>query len=373
LALSIKEINTKAELKKFINFPFVLYKNTKQWVPPLFFDELATLSKDKNPAFEFCEAKYWLVYDENKIVGRIAGIINHKFIELWGKKAVRFGWIDFIDDENVFKMLMEAVIKWGKENNLEYIHGPLGFTDFDYEGMLVDGFNEISTMTTIYNFPYYPRLMEMNGFEKEVDWLEFEITVPDKIPDKAVRIANIVKEKLGIKLFEAKKAKDFLPYGREIFLLINEAYKNLFGFVPLSDKQIEKYIKQYLGFVVPDLLKLLLDSNNKVAGFVIGMPSLTKALQKSKGKLFPFGFIHLLRAVKKNKYADLFLGAIRPDLQGKGADAFLITELTKSCIERGIITAESNIELETNHLVQSHWKLFNTRQHKRRRCFIKKI
>jgi hypothetical protein len=374
LGIEIIEVKNKSDLKKFVKFPLKLYKGSKEFVPSFIFDEMNTLSHDKNPAFEYCEAKLWLAYKGDDVVGRIAGIINRKFIKLWGKKAIRFGWIDFIDDEAVSSALLIEVVKWGKENGLNEIHGPLGFTDMDYEGMLIEGFNEAGTLATIYNYPYYPKHLEKFGYEKEADWLEFEIKVPDKIPEKADRIAKIVMEKLKVRILDAKSKKDLLPYGKEIFDTINVAYKDLFGFVPLSDKQIQYYTKQYFGFVSPDYLKIIIDENKKLAGFVIGMPSLTRALQKSKGKLFPFGFIHILKALgKSNKYVDLYLGAIRPDLQGKGADALLMTEITKSCIKNKIISAESNIELETNVLVQSHWKYFDSRQHKRRRCFFKKI
>lgn len=374
MSVYLKEVKSKSDLKKFIAFPYKLYRDCPQWVPPIFIDELHTFSAKKNPAFEYCDCRLWLAYKDGKLAGRIAGIINNKYIEKWNKKAVRFGWIDFIDDKDVSAKLLDAVKEWAKSKKLEYIHGPLGFTDMDYEGMLIEGFNEVSTMATIYNYDYYPKHLEKIGFEKEVDWVEFEITVPKEIPEKADRIAAIVKNKSKIKVLEAKKAKEMLPYSEGIFELINESYKDLFGFVPLSKKQIQKYIKQYFGFINPDYVKILLDNENKVAGFVIGMPSLTNALQKSKGKLFPFGFIHLLKALKKNnKYVDLYLGAIRPDLQGKGADALLMTEFTKSCIKNKIISAESNIELETNVQVQGHWKYYDSRQHKRRRCYIKKL
>ncbi len=374
MAVTVKEVHNKSDLKKFINFPFEIYEDCPQWIPPLIFDEINTLSKDKNPAFEYCNAKLLLAYRDNKIVGRIAGIINNKYNQLWNKKAVKFGWVDFIDDKEVVDTLFVTVINWAKEKGMEEIHGPLGFTDFDYEGMLIEGFNEEGTLATIYNHPYYPEHMTRMGYTKEVDWVEYEITVPDRIPEKVERLTEVIKQRLKIKVFDAKKGKDFLPYGKDVFHMFNDAYKNLFGFVPLSEKQIDIYIKQYLGFVLPDYLKLLIDENNKVAGIVIGMPSLSKALKKSKGKMFPFGFIHMMRALsKKNKYVDLYLGAIRPDLQGKGADVLLISELTKSCIENKVIMAESNIELETNTLVQAHWKHFNSRQHKRRRCFVKSI
>lgn len=373
MSVEVKEVTGRRDLKKFVKFPFAIYKNCPQWIPPLIMDEMQNLSTEKNPASEYCESKLWLAYKDGKLAGRIAGILNKKYIEKWNKKAVRFGWIDFIDDIEVSEKLFSTVIDWASSKGIECIHGPLGFTDMDYEGMLIEGFDETGTMSTIYNYEYYPRHLEKLGFEKEVDWVEFEIKVPDKIPDKAERIAAIVKAKSQIKVVEAKKAKDLLPYGKGIFNLINDTYKELFGFVQLSEKQIDKYIKQYFGFVVPDYIKILLDSNDKVAGFVIGLPSLSKALQKTKGKLFPFGFIHLLKALRNNKYVDLYLGAIRQDLQGKGADALLMTEFTKSCIKNGIISAESNIELETNVQVQGHWKYYDSRQHKRRRCFVKKI
>lgn len=372
--ITIKEVQSKSDLKKFVKFLYKLYNDCPQFVPPLIFDEMRTLLPEKNPAFEYCDAKLWLAYDGDRIVGRIAGIINNKYIKLWNKKAVRFGWVDFIDDINVSDLLFKTVIDWAKEKDIEYIHGPLGFTDFDYEGMLIEGFNETGTLATIYNYPYYPKHLERMGFEKEVDWVEYEIAVPDKIPEKVERLAEVIKKRLNIRSLEVKSTKEYLPYGNEIFKMFNDAYKNLFGFVPLTDKQINNYVKQYFSFVLKDYVTLLVDSNNKIAGIVIGMPSLTKALQKSKGRLLPFGIFHLKKALSvKNKYVDLYLGAIRPDMQGKGTDALIISELTRSCIKNKIISAESNIELETNTLVQAHWKHFNSRQHKRRRCFIKKI
>ncbi len=374
MEVKVKEIKCKRDLKDFINFPLKLYAGNDKFVPPFYFDEINTFIPKKNPAFDYCESKQWLAYRDGKIVGRIAGIINHRYIDKWGKKAARFGWIDFIDDFEVSSALIRTVIDWALENKLEYIHGPLGFTDMDYEGMLIEGFEETGTLATIYNYPYYPKHLEKLGFEKEVDWVEFEIKVPKEIPDKAERIGEIVKHKLGIRILKARKAKDIMPYGRDLFLMLNEAYKDLFGFVELTDKQIDKYIKQYVGYVNPDYLILLLDKSDRVAGFVIAMPSLSKALQKSKGKLLPFGFLYILKALRKsNRYLDMYLGAIRPDLQGKGVDALLMTELTRSSIKNGMISAETNIELETNVLVQGHWKYFEHRQHKRRRCFIKKI
>jgi ribosomal protein S18 acetylase RimI-like enzyme len=369
----IKEVTNKSELKQFVEFPFLLYKNHPHWIPPLLMDEYHTLKPEKNPAFEYCRAKYWLAYKDGKLAGRIAGIISQKYIEKWGNKYARFGWVDFTDDAEVVKALFSTVELWAKEQGMAGIHGPLGFTDMDHEGMLVEGFEELGTLAAIYNHPYYPKQLEALGYAKDVDWVEFEVKVPDQIPEKAERIEKIVMQKTGVKVLEAKKAKDLLPYAHEMFEVLNSAFAGIYAFVPLNEKQIALYIKQYFSFILPDYTKILLDSNNKVAGFVIGMPSLSSALQRSRGKLFPFGFIHILRAIsKKNKQIDLYLGAIRPDLQGRGADALLMTEMCRSAMKNGVVSAETNIELEENVRVQSHWKYFESRQHKRRRCYIKK-
>jgi hypothetical protein len=371
--LEIKEIHSRKDIKKFVMFPFELYKDNKYWVPPLIMDEINTFLPDKNPAFEHCRAKLWLVYKDGKIVGRIAGIINDRYIEKWKNKYARFGWIDFINDEEVSGLLIKTVEDWAKSEGMTAVHGPLGFTDLDQEGLLIEGFEELGTLSTIYNYPYYPVHLEKYGYKKDTDWVEFEIKVPESIPEKADKISRLVQERKGVRVFEAKKAKDMLPYAHGLFNVLNKAFSGLYGFVELSEKQIDKYVKQYFSFIVPDYTKILLDEKNEVAGFVIAMPSLSRALQKSKGKLLPFGFIYILKAIKSNKYIDLYLGAIRPDLQGKGADALLITELSRTAIKNKVISAESNIELEDNYLVQGHWKHFDHRQHKRRRCYLKQL
>ncbi|MBU1299770.1 MAG: hypothetical protein KJ963_03845 [Bacteroidetes bacterium] len=368
---NIQEVKSKKDLKKFIRFPFDLYKNNPYWIPPMIHSELQTFQPKKNPAFDYCDAKYWLAYRENIIVGRIVGIINHRSIEIWKKKNARFGWIDFIDDFEVSKILLETVENWAKSKGMEAVHGPLGFTDMDHEGMLIEGFNELGTLATIYNHTYYPIHMESHGYVKDADWMEYEVKVPTSIPEKAEKIAQIVLERKKIKVLKFKKSKDLLPYAHKLFKVLNESFVNLYSFVSLTDKQINLYVKQYFPNIVPDFVKVLIDEKDEVAGFVIAMPSLSRAMQKTKGRMLPFGFIHFLKALKSNKYIDLYLGAIRPDLQGKGADALLMTELAKTCIERGIISAETNPELEENVKVQSHWKYFESRQHKRRRCYIK--
>ena len=371
--MQIVEINSKSDIKKFAKFPLKLYKGNEYYVPPLLMDEINTFLPEKNPAFEYCRAKFWLAIKDGKIAGRIAGIINDRYIEKWKNKYARFGWLDFIDDKEVSAGLLKAVEDWAKSEGMTAIHGPLGFTDMDYEGMLVEGFNELGTLATIYNYPYYPVHLEKYGYVKDTDWVEFEIKVPEKIPEIAEKISKLVQERKKVRVFQAKKSKDLLPYAHGLFKVLNDAFSGLYGFVELTPKQIDKYVKQYFSFIKTDYLKLLLDENNEVAGFLIAMPSLSRALQKSQGRLFPFGFVHILKAMKNNKYIDLYLGAIRPDLQGKGADALLITEITRTAIKNKIISAESNIELESNYLVQSHWKHFEHRQHKRRRCYLKQL
>jgi GNAT superfamily N-acetyltransferase len=369
--LIIKEVVSKCELKKFVSFPRTLYSGHKYWIPLLQFDEMGTLQKHKNPAFSHCEATYWLAYKDRKVVGRIAGIINNRYFEKWNNKYARFGWVDFIDDESVSAALFKTVENWAKQKGMEAIHGPLGFTDLDPEGMLIEGFEELGTIATIYNYPYYPEHIEKYGYKKDVDWIEFEIKIPEKIPEKIERIAEIVKKKKKLTVVKTKKRKDVLLYAKEIFHVLNQAYDSLYGFVPLTEKQIDKYVKQYLGYVRPDFVSIILDEQKRVAAFGISIPSLSKALQKAKGRIFPFGFLHILKAMRKNDRIDLFLVAVRQDLQGKGLNSLLFNELHKTYIKNNITKAESNPELESNTKVQAQWKLFEKRQHKRRRCYIK--
>jgi ribosomal protein S18 acetylase RimI-like enzyme len=374
MPIQIKEVASRADLRRFVQFPFAIYQESPNWIPPLLADEYRTLRRDKNPAFEHCEARYWLAYKDGRVAGRIAGIINRLYIAKWGNRYARFGWVDFVDDRDVVEALFAAVEQWAKEHGMTGIHGPLGFSDMDHEGMLVDGFDELGTLAAIYNHPYYPKQLAKLGYEKDVDWVEFEVKVPGEIPARADRIAKIVMQRTGVRVLDAKRAKDLLPYALDMFEVLNSAFADLYAFVPLTQRQSRTYIKQYLSFVLPDYTKILLDSNDKVAGFVIGMPSLSRALKKAKGRLFPFGFWHVLRAIsRKNKYIDLYLGAIRPDLQGRGADALLMTEMCRSAIKNGAISAETNVELEQNVKVQSYWSYFESRQHKRRRCYLKEF
>ena len=369
--IKIKEVTTKAEMKAFINFTDALYKDHPYFVPPLKFDEAATLSASKNPAFDNCEARYWLAYRNNKVVGRIAGIINHAYIDKWKNKYIRFGWIDFEDDVNISRLLLEEVENWAKEKGLNAMHGPLGFTDLDHEGTLIEGFDQLGTLASIYNHPYYQNHFEQLGFVKETDWVEYKLTADKAVPEKLVKLASIVERRLKLTIIRARKAKEILPYGRAIFELINDAYSDLFGVTPLTQRQMDYYTKQYFSFIKADYVTIIVDREGKLAAFGITMPSLSRALQKNKGRLLPFGFIPLLKAMKKNDMADLLMVAIRKDLQGKGVNAMLMKETYDAYLKNGVTTVETNHELEDNTKVQSLWENFNAEQHKRRRCFIK--
>lgn len=375
--IEIRPAQTKKEMKQFIRFNYELYKDNPYSVPDIYEDMVATFS-DKNPAMEFCDAVYYLAYRDGEIVGRVAGIINHKANKRWEQKMVRFGYIDFIDDMEVSKALISAVEKWGKEKGMAYIQGPLGFTDMDAEGMLIEGFEELGTNATIYNYPYYPKHIEALGFEKEADWVELLMTVPREtgIPERLERIAKIVIEKYGLQIKRyTSRSKLRKDYGKQIFEVINEAFKPLFGYSELNERQIDLYVNTYIPFIDLKLVSLITDANGKLICVGISMPSLSKALQKAKGKLFPFGWFHLLKALKWKKpdTLDLMLVGVLPEYQGKGINAVLFYDLLPNYISEGYKYVETNPELEVNNKVQSQWIYFERRQHKRRRCFKKKL
>ena len=376
MAIIIKKVSSKKELKTFIRFNYELYKGNPYSVPDLYDDMLGTFSPKKNPAFEFCEADYFLAYDNNKVVGRVAAIINHRANETWNKKEVRFGWIDFIDDEEVSKALLDAVAQWGKERGMEAMVGPLGFTDMDAEGMLIEGYDQLGTMSTIYNYPYYPQHMEKLGFEKEIDWVEFKMKVPDVIPEKFVRISEIIlqKYKLKIKKLKRKEIKE-KNYGQRIFDLINEAYAPLYGYSKMTQGQINQYIKMYLPLIDLRMVSIIEDEAGNLIAAGISMPSLSVALQKAKGKMLPFGWYHLLKAlfIKKPKILDLLLVGVKPEYQSKGVNALLFYDLIPVYQQMGFEYGESNPELEDNKKVQSQWSVLNPEQHKRRRAYKKML
>ena len=377
MAVTIKKVTTKQELKRFIRFNYELYKGNPYSVPDLYDDMLNTFNRRKNAAFEFCEADYFLAYKDGWLVGRVAAIINNRANETWGKKEVRFGWIDFTDDTVVSEALIHAVEQWGKERGMTHITGPLGFTDMDAEGMLVEGFDQLGTMATIYNYPYYPQHIERLGFVKDADWVEYKIYIPDAIPDKHKRISDLIQRKYNLKIKKYTSSRKIArDYGQAIFELINEAYTPLYGYSALTQRQIDQYVKMYLPILDLRMVTLITDADDQLVAVGISMPSLSEALQKSHGRLLPFGWYYLLKALffkRRAKMLDLLLVAVKPEYQNKGVNALLFSDLIPVYQQLGFEYAESNPELELNGKVQAQWEYFRTEQHKRRRAFMKEI
>ena len=378
MAIEIRQIEpTKKNLLEFAHFPIdILYKNNQYYVPDLVTDIVDTLRPDKNPAFEFCQAAYFMAYDGKKPVGRVAAIINTVVNKRNNRDEVRFGFIDFIDDAEVADGLIKAVEEWGTARGMKYITGPLGFTDMDAEGCLIEGFDQLSTQATIYNAPYYQQHFECMGFEKDADWVEFKVTIPKKIPEKMVRVADIVKSRYKLKTIRFTSRKRLVKtYGEAIFALINKAYDSLFGYSPLTEAQIQHYIDIYLPFLPLDHVSLIVkEEDETLIGFGISIPSLSQALIKGRGRLFPTGWFHLLRAIQGHTHiVDLMLIAVEPEYQNKGVNSLLFTDLLPEFNKRGYNCAETNVELESNQKVQSQWQYFETEQHKRRRAYTKEI
>ena len=379
--IEIKKVENKKDLKTFIDFHYDLYEGNEYDVPNLFSDEMNTLSKDKNAAFEFCEAEYYLAYKDGKLAGRVAAIINHKANSKWGKKSVRFGWIDFIDDREVSKALLDAVEKYGREKGMEDVVGPLGFTDMDPEGMLVWGFDQLGTMPTIYNYAYYPEHIEaLEGFEVDNKYVEFKIMVPDEVPEKYAKIAMMIEKRYNLHVRKLTKKDVFQGgMGQKIFDLINDTYKDLYGYSELSQKQIDQLIMSYLGFLDFNLITCIedwTDGEHKLIGVGITMPSLAHALRKCRrGRLLPFGWFHVLRAIKQHKtnIVDLLLIGILPEYRAKGANALLFADLIPWYQKYGIEWGETQVELETNAGVQGQWGALTPVMHKRRKCYKKII
>lgn len=381
MAVEIKKVQTKKDLKTFIEFHYDLYAGNEYDVPNLFSDDMNTLSKDKNAAFDFCEAEYFLAYKDGKLAGRVAAIINHRANEKWQTKSVRFGWIDFIDDIEVSKALFQAVEDYGKAHGMEQMIGPLGFTDFDPEGMLTFGFDELGTMATIYNYPYYPEHMEkLQGFVKDNDYVEFKIFVPEEVPEKMRKISEMIMKRYNLHIRTLTKKEIFEGgMGKKIFGLINDTFKDLYGFSELSEKQIDQYVNMYLPLADLNLIPVVEDwttDEHKLVGVGITIPSLSRALQKCRrGRLLPFGWWHVLRSLKMHKtnIVDLEMIGVLPEYRSKGVNALMFYHLIPWYNRYGIEWGESQVEMETNENVQSQWSYFNTVNHKRRRCYKKML
>jgi len=380
-SIEIKRVTSKRDLEKFIQFRYDLYRGNKYDAPNLYSDELHTLSRDMNSAFEFCEAEYFLAWKDGKVVGRVAGIINHRYNNQWNRSAVRFGWIDFIDDTEVSAALLKAVEEWGREKGMTEIIGPLGFTDMDPEGMLTKGFEELGTMATIYNYEYYPRHMEnMEGYEKDNDYVEYKVFVPEKgMPEKMKRVAELCMQRYNLHTPRLKRSQVFGPeqYGQKVLEVVNKTFGQLYGFSQMTQRQIDEYVQMYFKYFDMDMICVIEDWNtpgHDVIGVGITIPSLSKALQKCRnGRMLPFGWWHVMRALKfhKTDIVDLLLVGILPEYRAKGANALLFYHLIPIYQKYGFKWGETHVEMESNDKVQSQWQYFENEQHKRRRCYKK--
>ena len=382
-SVDIKKVETKKDLKAFIELHYELYKGNKFDAPNLYSDELHTLSKDQNAAFEFCEAEYYMAYRDGRLVGRVAAIINHRYNEQWQRKAVRFGWIDLVDDAEVMRALLGAVEDYGRQKGMTEIIGPLGFTDMDPEGMLIKGFDQLGTMATIYNYEYYPKLMEqMEGYEKDNDYVEYKAFVPKgDMPEKFSKVAQMVQKRYNLHCPQLKRSQVFGPdgYGRKVLEVVNKTFGNLYGYSQMTDRQIDTYVKEYFKFFSMDMLCVIEDwntPNHDVIGVGISIPSLTRALQKCrKGRLLPFGWWHLFKALylKKTDIVDCLLIGVLPEYRSKGANALLFYTLIPIYQKYGFKWGETHVHMESNTAVQAQWQYLENEQHKRRRCYKKAL
>ena len=373
--VEIREVINKSDLKKFVVYPNKLYKDVPEYMPPFIAEDMADWNPKKNPAFSYCDAKCFLAWRDGKIVGRIGAILSHKANEKWNTRRMRFTQVDFIDDYEVSEALFAAVEKWAKEKGCDEVHGPLGFTDLDREGMLVEGFNEKSMFITYYNHPYYIDHLTRLGYAKDVDWVEFLIDIPYDQPlvEKFQKLSDRVLRMTGLRVAEVKSRRDYNPYLNKVFDLLNVCYAGLYGTVELTDEQVKKYAEKFIPMINPELACFVMNDQDEMVGFGVSAPSMAAAIKKNNGHMFPFGFIDLLKALKKNDTLDLFLIAVRPDYQNKGVNAVMMNHILKGCHKMGITKAETGPQLELNEKVQHQWGFFKHRHHKRRRCFIKKI
>ena len=374
--VQIVEVNNKKQLRKFVSLPNKMYKNVPQFVPAFYGDDMSDWDKSKNPAFQYCEARAFLAYRDGKIVGRIAGILNRQANEKWHTNRMRFSQVDFIDDPEVSKALFDTVEKWAVEKGCTELQGPLGFCDMDREGMLVEGYDRRNMFITYYNLPYYNEHLSRMGFHKDTDWVEYKINVPseqDEIYQKIRHLSEIVMKRGHFHKADFTKRSQYKPYIKDFFELVNVAYKELYGVVTLNQEQIDKYADKFIPLINPDYCCLVLDEEENLVGFGVCCPSVADAMKKSKGKLFPFGWVRVLRALHKNTAVDLLLIAVRPEMRSKGVNAVIIDHIMQSCIKNGIVYAETGPQLETNSKVLSQWRVFDTEAHKRRRCYVKDL
>lgn len=374
-AVTLRELHTRAQLREFVEFPNLLYRDCPQYVPCLAFDELDTLDRRKNPAYAYCEARFFMAYLDGKPVGRVCALLNREYNRCWNRRCVRFTRLDFIDDLRVSRRLLGAVEQWARQLGMDEVQGPMGFCDLDKEGMLVEGFEERNLFFTIYNYPYYVEHMRELGYEKSVDWIEYRIRVPQQLDPRITRIAEDTMKKQRLRSVRLRRSSQVRPYAGEIFDLLYEAYRPLYGVIPLNEGQVKMYVSQFITMVRPEFLSLIVDEQNRLAAFGIVVPSMSDAAVKSGGKLFPFGFLALLKVLKCRRCdtLDFLLVAVRPELQGRGITAQLLCEMYEGAQKFGARYCETGPMLEDNSKIHLMWKHFEHRQHKRRRCYIRKL
>ena len=376
MSIEIREVKTKRDLRRFIEFANDLYRDCENYCPPLYLDEKAVFNRKENPAYDVCESVEYLAYEDGRIVGRICGIVNHRANEHWKVKKVRFGWFDFVDDERVSKALLDAVVQWGKSKGMDKLNGPVGFTDLDHEGLLIEGFEYLAPMASLYNFPYYERHIENYGLTKENDWIEFQITPPAELPERIARAVKIAAERSHVRIDKVHNVKTLLKkYKYTFFDLIDECYSVLYNFSPLTQRQKEYYSNYYFSILNFDFVSIVVNAKDEIVGLGVSMPDISAAVRKTDGKLFPFGWYHLLKALKAKQYeaVDLLIIAVRPDYQGKGINSLILAEQYPYFIKYGVKRVETTSIMETNWKNQANWEMFPHKQHKRRRAYVKDI
>ncbi len=371
MSIKIVEVLDQGQRKKFVDFPYQLYKNNPYWVPPMKADELSAITPEKNPAYDFCEAKFWLAYKGNQVVGRIGAIVNSLWIEKIGEKMGRITRIEFVDDFEVVKPLFLTAEAWLKEKGMIGVMGPLGFSNLDHSGVLVEGHDRIPCMASDYHFDYYKGHIENLGYEKRIDWLEFRITFPDALPEKALKVSEMIKKRYSLQSVNFTSKAELEPYREKIFKVFNEAFSGLFGTFRLPERLVKFYIDKFFPALNPRYVKVILDKEGEMAAFLVALPSISKALQKAKGKLFPFGWWHLKKALDKPSEMDLMLTGVKPELQKLGLAAILMNDLWKTANSDGVKFVETTGMLEDNHVAIQLWKSFDHIQHKRKRCYKK--
>ena len=373
--IEVIKVESKKNVKDFVMFPFELYKDCEYWVPPIINEEIDAMDTNKNPVFKNAEAEFYLAYKENKIVGRIAAIVNWVEIEEQKKNKLRFGWYDTIDDINVSKALMDKVLEFGKSRNLEFVDGPVGFSNMDKAGLLIEGYNELNTMITWYHYPYQKEHLNKLGFSKLAEWVEYKIKIfsAEQAPEKVKKFSKIIQERYNLKVVNFKSTKEIIPYVDKMFELLNVTYSNLQTYVTIKQYQIDFYKEKFIKYIHPDFIKCCLDENDNLIAFLITMPSFSRALKKINGKIGLMGYFHLFKAQHFNDRVSLYLIGVDPKYQSKGVTAVIFNELQQTFNNRGIVEVETNPELVENKAIQAFWKNYESTLHKRRATFTKSL